>query len=65
MTKTTQSRADVARARKDKQRLEKAMQVARVLWLEAPSLHRSARHAEYLDAKKAFEEKYPPPPLIG
>lgn len=64
MTKTTQSRADVARARKEHDRLKKAVDVAKARWIDSPALHRETRRAEYMDAKAAFDAKYPPPPLI-
>lgn len=45
--------------------MERAMFVAKSRWIEAPSLTRDQRYVEYLEAKRLFEERYPPPPLLG
>lgn len=45
-------------------RLELDMLTAKVAWISSPALQRDKRYAEYMDAKRAYEAKYPPPPLI-
>lgn len=45
--------------------MERTMYVAKSLWISAPSLTRDKRYAEYLEARRLFEERYPPSPLLG